>query len=147
MPWVQLNRNRQGTFRRLVRDTAGNPVLDADGNERWLEFPPRTPIQVAPEDVPTIRGDLGKILMPMEMRCGKLVPLQIDEGEILEAAPESTDTAGGSRSDLAAEASPSDKKPATDNKKARKPKEPETPASEDGDLPGLEDVLNGKVTG
>lgn len=134
MPWVQLTRNRQGTMRRLVRDAAGKPVINADGTERWLVFPPKQPVLLKLEDIPAIKDDLGVSLMAMELTAdGKFIPVQLEEGETLEAAPVPQAVAGQ------ATAPPGITNAVTESGTEPSP-DPASPP-----LPELNDVLEGNV--
>lgn len=61
MPWVKLRRDWPGTFRRYVRDAAGN-IIDT------LTFKPDEPFEVKndPQYLDSIRGSLGHALLPLE---------------------------------------------------------------------------------
>lgn len=58
-PHVMLRRNWEGTFRRSVRDKSGKIL-------RVLVFSPGQVVAIEPEDIPSIKGDLGHALTAME---------------------------------------------------------------------------------
>jgi len=76
MPLVMLKKNWQNaTFRRALRDGAGNVTGE-------LIFPRGEPVEVPPEHLRVIAGDLGKALVPIELdERGRVRPVTLTDND------------------------------------------------------------------
>lgn len=94
MPLIQLSKARQSGFRRVVRDAAGAIVREYN----WEK--PGDVLDIPPEDVRVILGDLNKTLLPVVPRPGSpgkfdVVEVDLDEVKAAiaaeDAAPDPVD--------------------------------------------------------
>lgn len=76
MPLVMLKKNWQNaSFRRALRDSAGNVTGE-------LIFPRGEPVEVPPEHLRVIAGDLGHALIPIELdERGRVRPVTLTDND------------------------------------------------------------------
>ncbi len=91
MPLVMARHDIAGTFRRCIRDKAGNIT-------ETLEFPAGVPVEVPYDKVQYIEKDLYHALFPIWLNNGKAVPIEEDvfRGDVITSPNELPDTAAQS---------------------------------------------------